>query len=166
MFSFFRKKKLFQQPLTPSLDAFLGQCTQEYNEKLAWLQREWGFAHYRSWGFDQTTGAFHLLLHDGSRVEAKGQCIGSFMPANMSWEWAWNNPHVEAAVKRDSLMVRAWGKKAGLGYLLEGILSAPDHLFPAYLSSIALKVTGSDGVFAETMGGIQYFLTLKNLRRR
>lgn len=165
MFSFFKKKKPLYAPLTPEQDAFLASCTQEYNEKLERLNREWGFADHKNWGFDQTSGVFELERNDGVKVQADGQIIGSYSSTGDSWEWAWNNPHVEAPMKRDVELVRAFGEKEKIEYLCRGMVPAPDKLFGMYLSGIAAKVIGSEGVFAGDAGPILVFLSLKNLRK-
>ena len=159
------KKKPADAPLTPEQDAFLASCTQEYNEKLEILNRDWGFSDYKNWGFDQASGLFFLDLNDDSRVEADGQIIGSYMPSKKSWEWSWNNPHVLDSMKRDAQLVRAWGEKERINYLSTGMIPVPDKLSPSYLASIATKVVGAQGAFAGAAGSVQVFFTLKNLRR-
>jgi hypothetical protein len=167
MFSFLSKKQNpVYAPLTPEQDAFLASCTREYNEKLEKLNRDWSFSNYKTWGFDQLSGIFFLELHDGSRVEADGQVIGSYKPAQKSWEWAWNNPNVEEAMKRDVQAVRTFGETEKIEYLRKGVIPAPNKLFPMYLSGIAIKILGAEGVYAGNAGAIQVFISLKNLRRK
>jgi hypothetical protein len=167
MFSFFSKQQKPAFPsLTPEQDAFLASCTREYNEKLQKLNKDWSFSHYKNWGFDQLSGLFFLELHDGSRVEADGQAIGSYFAARNSWEWAWNNPHVEEPMKRDVQAVRTFGEKEKIEYLCQGTVPVPDKRFPMYLSAVAIKIIGAEGVFAGTAGPVQVFLSLKNLRKR
>ena len=160
------KKAPANAPLTPEQDAFLASCTKEYNEKLERLNRDWSFSNYRQWGFDQVSGVFFLELHDGSRVEADGQVIGSYSPRGESWEWAWANPNVEESMKRDVQLVRHFGEKENIEYLRAGMVPVPDKMFPMYLSAIAVKVIGAEGVFAGSAGAIQVYITLKNLRRK
>jgi hypothetical protein len=167
MFPFtFKKKKPSYAPLTPEQDAFLASCTQEYNEKLERLNRDWSFSKYKQWGFDQVSGVFFLQLHDGSRVEAEGQGIGSYSPSGKAWEWAWANPHVEEGLKQDVQLVRQFGEKERIAYLRSAMVPAPDKLFPMYLSGIATKIIGSEGVFAGSAGPILVYLSLKNLKRK
>src|SRR5688572_29658030 len=100
-------------------------------------------------------------MKGGSQVLADAQIIGSYSPSGASWEWAWNNPYVEKKMKKDVQQVRKFGLKEKLEYLTAGIVPAPDDKFAAYLSSIAVKVIGSDGVFAGPAGPITVFLSLK-----
>jgi hypothetical protein len=161
-----KKKKPSYTPLTPKQDAFLASCTQEYNEKLERLNRDWSFSKYKQWGFDQVSGIFFLELHDGSRVEAEGQVIGSYSSSGKSWEWAWANPNIEESMKRDVQLVRQFGEKERIEYLSSGMVPVPDKLFPMFLSGIATKVIGSEGVFAGNAGPILVYLSLKNLKRK
>jgi hypothetical protein len=151
--------------LTPEQDAFFAACTREYNEKLERLNRDWNFSNFKRWGFDQLSGIFFLELHDGSRVEADGQVIGSYFPAKNSWEWAWNNPNVGEGMKRDVQLVRAFGEKENIGYLRTGFVPVPNKLAAIYLSAVAVKILGAEGVYAGTAGALQVFISLKNLRR-
>lgn len=153
-------------PLTPEQDAFLGSATTEFNRKLETLKNDWSFDSYDEWGFDQVSGTFFLRLKDGARVEADGQIIGSHFPAKNSWEWAWNNPHVASAMKRDSAKVRDFGRKEKLEYLTTGMVPTPDAQFATYLASIAVKVLEAEGAFAGAAGPINVYITLKNLRRK
>ncbi len=151
--------------LTPEQDAFLASCTREYNEKLEKLNRDWSFSNYKIWGFDQVSGIFFLVLHDGSRIEADGQIIGSYFPSKNSWEWAWNNPNVEKAMKRDVQLVKTFGEKEKIEYLRKGMVPAPDKLFPMYLCGIASKIVGGEGMFAGDAGPVQVYISLKRLRK-
>ncbi len=169
MFPFGSKnKKPSNLQLTPEQDKFLATCTREYNEKLEKLNREWSFSDYKTWGFDQNSGLFFLQLHDSSRVEADGQVFGSYLPERNSWEWAWNNPNVEAGMKRDVQLVKAFGEKEKIEYLCKGMVPATDKLIPIYLSAIAVKVTDSEDnpLFAGNAGTMQVFIGLKNLRKK
>ncbi|HEY3914916.1 MAG TPA: hypothetical protein VGN61_10565 [Verrucomicrobiae bacterium] len=167
MFPFKSKsEKPLYPPLTSEQDAFLATCTREYNEKLQKLNRDWNFSNYKTWGFDQMTGLFFLQLHDGSKVEADGQIIGSYVASRNSWEWAWNNPQVEEPMKRDVQLVRAFGEKEKIEYLSKGMVPAPDKLFSIYLAGIAIKIMGAEGLFAGNAGPVLVFISLKRLRRK
>lgn len=152
--------------LTPEQDAFLGAATKEYNERVDMLRRDWGFDDYERWDFDQFSRVLRLQMKDGSRVEADAQAIGSYWAKRKLWEWAWNNPNVEDPLKVDVCLVRDFGKKKKIEYLVAPMVPVPDEMFPTYLSAVAMKVIGSDGIFAGEAGEITVYLSLKALRRR
>lgn len=152
--------------LTPEQDSFLGAATREYNEKSEILRREWGFSDYERWDFDQFSRVLRLQVKDGSRVEADAQAIGSYSEKGNSWEWAWNNPNIEEPLKIDVRLVRDFGKKEKIEYLVAPIVPVPHEKVPTYLSAVAIKVIGSDGVFAGAAGEITVYLSLKGLRRK
>jgi len=164
MFSWlFGKKSL--APLSPEQDAFLGAAVREYNVMIDRLKKDWGFDRGGEWGFSQESGKFFLRLQDGSRVEADGQALGSFAKAEMTWEWAWNNPNVEEGVKRDAHRVREYGASLKIEYLTRGFVDLPEPVYATYLSALAVKATKSDGVFAGEAGPVLVYLGLKNLKK-
>src|SRR5262249_53013078 len=120
------KRKRKSDWLTPEQDAFLGAATAEYNEKLNQLNRDWGFADYQRWDFDQFSGVLRLTMKDGSKVEADCQALGSYWAKGKSWEWSWNNPHVEDGLKVDAQKVREFGKREGIEYLVKPMVPVPD----------------------------------------
>ena len=166
MFSIFRRKKSLEPvPLSPEADAFLAAATAEFNDKQAALSANWSFGEYEQWGFDQYSGLFTLTLADGSRVLADGQILGSHSPRDGSWEWAWNNPNVEAGVARASQAVRDLGERLGISYLTHGRIPVEGDVFVSYLCAIGVKATGSDGAFLGSAGAINVHVLLANLRR-
>lgn len=160
------KRMLRAKPatLSPEADAFLAAASQEFNVKQAGLAKDWGFGNYAQWGFDQAGGLFTLTLHDGTRVLADGQILGSHSPRDSTWEWAWNNPHVEPQVARASRQVRDLGKRLDIAYLVRGKIPLGGDGFVSHLCAIGVKATGSDGVFAGRAGAIEVHVLLTNFR--
>jgi hypothetical protein len=106
-----------------------------------------------------------LKLADGTRVLADGQILGSYSPRDGSWEWAWNNPNVEAGVARASHKVKELGKRLNIAYLVRGKGNMPGGVLVSYLCAIGVKATESDGVFKGNAGPIEVHLLVTNLRR-
>lgn len=166
---FKRKKKSEAQidvtsPLSPEADKYLGDATTEFNAKQKVLNEDWRFDSYKQWGFDQYSGILKLDFADGTQFQADGQILGSYASANSSWEWAWNNPHVEEAMKRDSELVKKLGDRLKIDYLLAGMIPAPGEVFVSYLCAIGIKATDSIGVFRGKAGPVDVMITLKNPR--
>ena len=144
VFGLFRKKKRLK--LTPEQDAFLAAAIEEHNRNNEILKSDWGFEDFAEWGFDQTCGDFFLKMADESLVKATGQIYGSFSTDDCSWEWGWNNPHVDEAAKQDVRQVKEYGRKEGLGYLCTGFLDLTDEMMATYLAAIAEKVCGAEKI--------------------
>lgn len=151
--------------LSPETDQFLREALEEHNRNNDILKEKWSFENYASWGFDQETGLFFLQLEDGSRIEADGQILGSHDPAKRNWEWAWNNPHVLDAMKRDSIAVRKFGEEHQISYLCAPVVPMPDKQFATYLAAVGEKITASQGVYPANVGTITGYVMLKNLRK-
>lgn len=152
----------FDAPLSPEADKFLSEATAEFNIKQAALHSDWRFDSYKQWGYDQFSGVLKLDFEDGAQFCADGQILGSYIPSELSWEWAWNNPNVEAAMKKDSLLVKQAGERLGISYLVTGMVPAPTEEIVSFLCAIGIKATNSIGVFRGEAGSVAVMIALKN----
>ena len=157
-----RKKKSFD--LTPEQDDFLAASIQEYNESLKGLNESIGFDQYDEWSYDQYSGVLSLIEHRATKIEADAQIIGSLNGANMSWEWAWNNPNIEESAKVDSITVKEYGEKESIWYFSQGIVPVLHEEQAIYFAAIGKKLTGSQAVFPGDSGTLKVYLLLKNIR--
>ena len=154
-----------EEPLTPEAEQFLADAVAEFKTKQDALQRDWGIGSGGRSGYDQETGILTLHLPDGTEAHADGQMLGSYQASDQTWEWAWNNPHVERAVARDSELVRDLGRRLGIAYLQVGKIPAPTPDAGAYFSSIGVKATASDGAYRMNAGKLEVAILLKNVRK-
>ena len=151
-------------PLSPEADKYLAEATEEFNAKQETLKRDWRFGTGKQWRYDQLGAIFRLEFDDGAEFAAAGQILGSYMPAKNSWEWAWNNPHVQEPVKRDSRLVKQLGERLSIEYLTAGMVPVPNEQFASYLSAIGVKATDSIGAYRGKAGPVDIVITLKNPR--
>ncbi len=151
--------------LSPEADKVLGAAVKEFEQKQAKLDADWGFDSYKQWGFDQLSGTFRLEFEEGDQVHADGQILGSYASNNGSWEWAWNNPFVDASMARDSRLVKEEGERLGISFLHTGPIEVPSDQFLSYLCAVGVKFSGSVGAFRGTAGPIDVVILLKNPRR-
>jgi hypothetical protein len=169
MFGWFKKKAApkvsLDGSLSPEADRFLREATAEFNKKQEALHRDWRFNETAQWAYDQDGGVLRLSFPDGAGVEADGQILGSYSPSDASWEWAWNNPNIDAKVARDSRAVRDVGKRYGIAYLGLGRIPLPSPKMISYLCAIGLKATASVGIYEGEAGPIKIMIMLKNMRK-
>jgi uncharacterized protein DUF6882 len=154
-----------EAPLSPEADKLLGAAVKEFERKQKKLDADWGFDSYQQWGFDQFSGTFRLEFEDGDQIHADGQILGSYASNNRSWEWAWNNPFVDASMARESQLVKEEGERLGISFLQTGPIAVPNEEFVSYLCAIGVKITGSIGAFRGTAGPVDVAILLKNPRR-
>ena len=154
----------FDAPLSPEADKFLAAATAEFNTKQEALHRDWRFGTAKQWGYDLVSGILKLDFEDGAQFQADGQILGSYSASGGSWEWAWNNPHVEMAMARDSKFAKEVGERLGISYLQAPMVPVPGEEFASYLAAIGVKATESIGVYRGKAGPIDVFITLKNAR--
>lgn len=90
--------------------------------------------------------------------------LGSYQASDHTWEWAWNNPHVERAVARDSALVREAGTRFSIPYLQAGKTPMPTPDGVRYFASIGVKAAGSEGAYIGSAGSLEVVILLKQLR--
>ena len=166
MFGLFKRKNPLESgKLSPEADAFLAASMSEFNLKQTALASDWSFTNYEKWDFDQYSGMLVLTLADGSRVLADGQILGSHSSRGGSWEWAWNNPNVEAKMATASYKLKELGSRLGISYLVHGKIPVEGDALISYLCATGVKATDSDGAFMGSAGPINVYLLVSNMRR-
>lgn len=154
----------FDAPLSPEADKFLAQATAEFNTKQEALRRDWRFDSYSGWEYDDAKGVLKLSFEDGAELQADGQLLGTYLPSEHSFEWAWNSPHFGDAITKGSKLVRERGKQLGISYLQVGMLPVPSEAYLSYLVALGAKVTESLGIFRADGGGVDVLIAVKNAR--
>jgi len=153
-----------EDDLAPEAFGFFRDACIEFNLKQNRLREEWRFDECDHWSFDQETCIFRLDFEDGSQLVADGQIAGSFNIVDETWEWAWNNPHVDSTAARDSNLIKELGEKFEVDCLRSGITQTPGGPFPAFLSAVSVKATDSIGAYPAVTEEIMAFILLKNLK--
>ena len=154
----------FEAPLSPEADKYLAEATSEFNSKQDMLRRDWYLGAQQQWWYDQVSGILRLDFADGSQLQADGQILGSYSTKGRSWEWAWNNPYVQAEAAKDSQAAKEVGERLGISYLQVAMVSLPGEEFVSYLCAIGVKAADSIGIFRGKAGPIDVLITLKNPR--
>jgi hypothetical protein len=88
---------------------------------------EWFPDGFRSWTCDQAAGVIRFLKADGTGIEAPVQILGSYAKDSETWEWSWNNPHVNAELAHDASSARDHARVRGYAPLTTGIVRASLH---------------------------------------
>lgn len=152
--------------LSPEADQWLAAALAEHNTKLDVLKRDWGFDAFERWAFDTTTKTFTLHFPDGTQFEADGQILGTYCPGDGSWEWAWNNPNVEAQIAVPGEKLKELGQRLGISYLTVGKVPVPTREFATYLCAIGVKATDAIGVYLGGEPPVEAAIVLYNPRRK
>ena len=148
--------------LSPEADRMLEAALSEHIQKQNALANEWGFDSATQWHADQETGLFSIETANGT-VHADFQAIGS--SDGRTWEWAWNNPHIEEKMKGDVASVREFGVREKISYLQTPQFAIPNAEQIDLMLGVAAKFMEAEGVFAGQMEPMTFYIGLKNLRR-
>ncbi|MEX2154709.1 MAG: DUF6882 domain-containing protein [Gemmatimonadaceae bacterium] len=150
--------------LSPEADTFLAEATKEFNAKQDLLTKEWRFDSFDQWSYDAEHGVLKLGFSDGKSLVAEGQLLGTFSVSDSSFEWAWNSPHFNDTITRDSKLVKGVGKKLAISYTQVGMIPIPGEAFLSYICAIGLKASESLGMFRGTEDVVHPLIMIKNPR--
>jgi hypothetical protein len=152
--------------LSPEMQAFVDSACQESDAATTRLLAEWQLGQSTGFDADMTTGVVRFHFPDGRLLLADFQIIGTWA-GRSSWEWAWNNPNVAAAVKPDADRIREFGEKSGIGYLSNGFAVAPTIEIAAYFAALGTKVIDAGPVIPlppDASAEVVAFVALRNMR--
>ncbi|HVS52048.1 MAG TPA: hypothetical protein VHD62_06800 [Opitutaceae bacterium] len=76
-------------------------------------QSAWHLGEEERWNIDQVRGELIFTFPD-IIAWARAQIVGTLDTHAGTWMWAWANPSVADALKKDSLRVRAYGEERGI----------------------------------------------------
>ena len=152
------------EKLSPEADRFLAEATKEFNAKQDVLMKEWRFDSFEGWSYDAETGVLALEFSDGKSLVADGQLLGTFSVSDNTFEWAWNSPHFNDTITRDSKLVKDVGKKLQISYTQVGMLPIPGEAFLSYICAIGLKGSDSLGMFRGHDDVVHPLIMIKNPR--
>jgi hypothetical protein len=155
--------EVFGTPLSQEADEFLASCNTAFNERQALLSEKW-LRDFDRYDFDLERGVLWLSKDGKKTVEFNVSEVGSIRTSSQTWEWAWNNPNANPKLAVPRSVFQSTGSKFGLKYLEAGMLPVPNDQFGWYLSGIALRLAGGDGVYKAEGEGYEVYLLLRNPR--
>jgi hypothetical protein len=156
-------EEIFGTTLSTEADEFLTACNRGFNEKQAELSDTWLRGH-DGYDADLDRGLLWIRRKRSIAVEFDVCCIGSARLSTQTWEWAWNNPNVEQRLALPRSLFVPTAAEYGLKYLESGMVPMPDAEFGWYVSGIALRLAGGEGVYRAEAKDYEIYLLLKNPR--
>ncbi len=148
---------------SPAFDVVASEAHEAITARQAALDAKWERHRYNRWSCSQEEGLLRFTDASGAGLEADVQFFGSYHPASASWEWAWNNPHVEVKNAHDARTVRTYGEVHGFAPLTTAMLqSTPDEA--PLLMAVAAMIADVEGVFWGPSGDVITALGYRNIR--
>ena len=95
------------------------------------------------WLLDQDAGTITF----GGTVVCPAQVLGTQSDADRTWQWAWANPSVPEAVRRDAELVRSHGERHGIAAFTEAEHRLDRSISPELLALVASELTDADGYY-------------------
>jgi len=141
----------------------LDGCYDDFSCEQAELYLKWDFEGCRSWELIPEAGVIGFARDDGVFVVADIQIIGSFVPSESIWQWAWSHAGMDDALKVDSLVVKEHGEEKGFEALTEPQVEA-DPMLLGGLMALTVKLTGSDCIWEGHDDGVSVMIAMRNIR--
>jgi hypothetical protein len=117
----------------------------------------WGLDRISRWDLDQDTGKLTFSFEDGFRAVAPAQIIGSYNTEDRTWLWAWDNPSVDDALKKDALKVRKYGEEHHVERLTKSKWVGTEEDAWA-MTALAVKLCGEQGAYRGPAGATKVFI--------
>ena len=155
--------EVFGTPLSKEADEFLTECNVGFNDKQKALTDTW-LRDYDRYDVDLERGLLWVSRDGRPAFEFDVSVIGSVRPSSQTWEWAWNNPNVERQLAVSRSVFAPTAANYGLKYLEFGMVPIPNAEFGWYLSGIALRLAGGEGVYKADGEDYEVYLLLRNPR--
>lgn len=125
--------------------------------------KAWGLGTFDRWDIDQQVGDLVFSNDDGTTATAPAQIIGSFSTNDNSWLWAWDNPSIVDAMKRDALKVKQYGEQHGIENLTTRKWIGTEEDAWA-MAALAVKLTGAQGAYRGPSGKSFVFMTFGEVK--
>lgn len=93
------------------LGAFAEHCRQELERKQAALTEQHGLGEHERFEVDIIAGKLRFFDADVLAFEADVTPIGSHVPENGSWQWAWANPSFPDDVRQRAAKLKELGQR-------------------------------------------------------
>jgi hypothetical protein len=123
----------------------------------------WGLGSFDRWDIDQEVGDLVFSNADGTTAVAPAQIIGSFSTNDNSWLWAWDNPSIVDAMKRDALKVKQYGEQHGIEKLTTRKWTGTEEDAWA-MTALAAKLCGKQGAYRGPSGKSFVFMTFGEVK--
>lgn len=144
------------------LEDTLADAVVRTRAKNAALRDRFGFGLEERWDVDQRRGTLTLHHEDGGTVRADVQIAGTFN--GTTWLWAWDNPSIPAARKKDAMAIKALGQREGWTPLVQATWTATPADGEA-MSALCGDQSGADGTHVADVDCTLVFFTVRGARR-
>ena len=97
--------------MSPEFASLLDSSAQHLAAVTQLHEANWRFGKHKTWNFSQSEGLLRFSYADGTVAECSAQAIGSYSQNDGTWSWAWDNPSINASLKRDAELMRHYGQE-------------------------------------------------------
>jgi len=148
---------------TPEFRTLLEKSMNELRAKTMGHQTGWGFGKAAQWSLDMSQGDLLFTFADGVVATCPAQIVGSLDTESGSWLWAWANPSIPDALKRDSLRVREYGQQRKIERLIAEEWPCTEE--EAWrMAALACLLCNAQGVYRGPAGTALVFISFASVK--
>ena len=149
--------------LPPDFPTLQKMSIEELRLKTRGHAEAWGLDRVSRWDLDQDTGELAFSFEDGFRATAPAQLIGTYNSEDHTWLWAWDNPSVDDALKKDALKVRKYGEEHRIERLTKSKWVGTEEDAWA-MTALAVKLCGEQGAYRGPAGATKVFIAFGTVK--
>jgi hypothetical protein len=142
--------------------AFAEECRRDLRTKIEAAVATWHLDKMKGYDLDQTKGTLAFTDESGHKISCTIQIVGTFSKESNTWLWSWASPWVAEPLKRDSELVREFGRTNRLEKLTT-------EKWPAteadgwVMTAVALRVAGAESAYRLPNRDSYIFMLLKKV---
>ena len=142
--------------------SFVEECKLELQPKIEAAIAKWGFGSVKRYDLDQTKGTLVFSDDSGHKVSCTIQVVGTYSTASQTWLWSWASPWVTDPLKRDSEVVREFGRTNGVEKLTTDKWSANEADGWA-MTAVAARLAGAECAYRLPNRDAYIFMLIKTV---
>ena len=139
-----------QEPAEFSFEEFERQARREISQQTHKHNEKWGIGKSIRWDADLEEGIIKWTFPE-KIVSAPVQVLFTYVPAEQSLMWSWNNTSVKEKLAKDSLKLKAWGEERNLSQFTTPEFKCSEAEAWGY-AAIAAKVAEANGIYRGPSG--------------
>ncbi len=155
-----QRSRMTEQQFT----VFVEECKRELQPKMEAAITKWRLDSFKRYDLDQTKGTLVFTDDSGHKVSCTVQVVGTFSTASQTWLWSWASPWVTDPLKKDSEVVREFGRTNGVEKLTSEKWSATEADGWA-MAAVAARLAGAESVYRLPNRDAYIFMLIKAVER-
>ncbi|MDI3319631.1 DUF6882 domain-containing protein [Pinibacter soli] len=139
-------------------DEYAHNCIHEIHDLQSNFRKDFHIDDWENWFYDQASGLFTFSTGD-EEINFRYCDVGSFSTKSNTWKWSWDNDHILAKVKEQTLAVKEFGETMTYEKLTTGCFNSTKEEGWEF-TSITAKILEGIGVYRPVSEHLMLFMVI------